>query len=205
MSDHKLYLYPIWLRIWHAVNAISIILLILTGISMQYSNVNYPIINFEASVYLHNLFGIITLINYMVFIVFNALTGNKKAYKLHYKGLIERLTIQAKYYISGYFKGEPKPFPISKENKFNPLQKVAYVSTMYVLVPLVIITGIALLFPEMIIENFLKGSGIRITAIFHASLGFLISLFLFVHLYVASVGKHPLKNYKSIMNGYHED
>jgi len=47
-------------------------------------------------------------------------------------------------------------------------------------------------------------SGIFMTAIFHASLGFLVSIFLVVHLYVASIGKHPLNNFKSIINGYHD-
>lgn len=205
MSDHKLYLYPVWLRVWHAINALSIIILIITGISMQYSNINYPIINFQSAVFFHNLFGVITLINYIAFIIVNSLTDNKKAYTLTLKGLKDRLIRQSQYYLSGYFKGEPKPFPVSKNDKFNPLQKVAYVSTMYILVPLVIITGVALLYPEIIIEKFLKTSGIRLTAIFHASLGFLISLFLFVHLYVASVGKHPFRNYRSIVTGYHED
>ncbi|MFB6340257.1 cytochrome b/b6 domain-containing protein [Saccharicrinis sp. FJH62] len=205
MSDHKLYLYPKWLRVWHGINALSIIMLIATGISMQYSNINYPIINFKYAVPFHNLFGVITLINYLAFIVINSVTGNRKAYKLHFKGLINRLIKQSQYYLSGYFKGEPKPFPVSKTEKFNPLQKVAYVTAMYLLVPLVILTGLALLFPEVIIERFLKTSGIRLTAIFHASLGFLISLFLFIHLYVASVGKHPFRNYRSIITGYHED
>ncbi|MFB6317808.1 cytochrome b/b6 domain-containing protein [Saccharicrinis sp. FJH54] len=205
MSDHKLYLYPKWLRVWHGINAVSIITLIATGISMQYSNLNYPIINFQSAVFFHNLFGVITLINYLVFVIVNSLTDNKKAYKLQFKGLIERLMVQSQYYLSGYFKGEPKPYPVSKTEKFNPLQKVAYVVTMYVLVPLVIITGVSLLFPEVIIENVLKTSGIRLTAIFHASLGFFISLFLFIHLYVASVGKHPFRNYRSIVTGYHED
>lgn len=205
MGNHKIYLYPIWLRIWHGLNAIGILVLIVTGISMQYSNINYPIINFRYAVYLHNFFGVLVAANYLLFIVLNLLSDNGKAYKLQLKGLINRLTIQSQYYLRGYFKGEPKPFPISKDNKFNPLQRVAYVSTMYVLVPLVIITGIALLFPEFIIESVFKTSGIKLTAIFHSALGFLISLFLIIHIYVASVGKNPLKNYRSIITGYHEE
>jgi thiosulfate reductase cytochrome b subunit len=75
---------------------------------------------------------------------------------------------------------------------------------MFLFVPGLIITGLALLFPEMIIENVYSISGIFMTAILHASLGFLVSIFLIVHLYVASIGKHPLKNFKSILTGYHD-
>ncbi len=205
MGDHKLYLYPIWLRIWHALNAIAIIILIVTGISMQYSNPEFAIIQFDMAVLLHNIAGIFTCINYIFFIVFNGITANGKAYAITGKGLVDRLSRQSKYYMTGYFNGEPKPFPVSKENKFNPLQKVAYVVAMYVLIPLLVITGIALLYPEVILENVLKVSGIKLTALLHASLGFLISMFLVIHIYVASVGKHPLRNYRSIVNGYHEE
>lgn len=205
MSDHKIYLYPLWVRIWHGINALSIICLIATGISMQYSSIDYPIIRFDRAVLLHNIFGVLTAVNYVVFVVANLFTGNAKAYIFNVKGLIQRLVIQGNYYLFGYFKGDPKPFPISKEQKFNPLQKLAYTGTMYLFVPIVIITGFSLLFPETIFENVLGFSGIKITAITHASFGFLISVFLIIHLYVASVGKKPLKNFRSIVNGFHEN
>lgn len=205
MSGEKLYLYPKWLRIWHGINALSIIILIISGISMQYSSVENPLLGFELAVYLHNIFGVITAVNYLFFFIANLMTSNGKAYLLKMKGLVERLMLQSKYYLYGYFKGEAKPFPISRDNKFNPLQRVAYVSAMYGFVPLVIITGLALLYPEIIIERVLGSSGIMLTAVLHATMGFLISLFLIIHLYVASVGKSPFKNYKSIVSGYHED
>ncbi|MGF7138479.1 cytochrome b/b6 domain-containing protein [Roseimarinus sediminis] len=205
MSGEKLYLYPKWLRIWHGINALSIIILIISGISMQYSSVENPLLSFELAVYLHNIFGVITAVNYLFFFIANLTTSNGRAYLLKMKGLVERLILQSKYYLFGYFKGEAKPFPISRDNKFNPLQRVAYVSAMYGFVPLVIITGLALLYPEIIIERVLGSSGIMLTAILHATMGFMISLFLIIHLYVASVGKNPFKNYKSIVSGYHED
>lgn len=205
MEQHKIYLYPKWLRIWHGINALCIILLILTGISMQYSGVEYPFMRFDTAVSLHNFAGVLVSLSYLSFVVGNIVSNNGKQYKIEKKGYIERLITQSKYYLFGYFKGEVKPFPISSENKFNPLQRTSYVVAMYILVPLVVISGIALLYPEMIIESFLNIGGIQLTAIFHSIMGFLISLFLIIHLYVASVGKHPLKNYRSIISGYHED
>jgi thiosulfate reductase cytochrome b subunit len=204
MEPNKLYLYPKWLRAWHGVNAICIIMLIATGISMQYSDPNYPFIPFGTAILLHNIFGIIAIISYTLFLLGNLFTSNGKQYIIRTKGLVKRLVKQSQYYLTGYFKDEPKPFPISKERKFNPLQSVAYTSAMYVLMPIVIITGIALLFPEFIISEVFNTSGILLTAILHASAGFFISLFLIIHLYVASVGKHPLRNYKSMIDGYHE-
>jgi thiosulfate reductase cytochrome b subunit len=201
--EGKLYLYPVWLRIWHAINAIGIIILIISGLNMQFSEAWFSILNFKIAVNIHNVSGVIVSVSYLLFFLGNIFTGNKKYYRIKPKGLRKRLLKQAKYYLFGMFKGEQAPFPISEKRKFNPLQKYSYVAVMYLFVPLVIITGIALLFPEIIIEDVYSISGISLTAISHAILGFIISIFLFVHIYVASIGKSPINNYKSIITGWH--
>ena len=203
-AENKIYFYPIWLRIWHGINALGILILIITGINMQYSNPKFELINFQFTVNLHNIAGILVALNYLLFFTGNILTSNKKYYRLKLKGLLKRLTLQIGYYTSGLFKHEQPPFPLSEKRKFNPMQKVSYLIVMYFFVPGLIITGLGLLFPETIIENVYSVSGIFLTAIFHASLGFLVSIFLIVHLYVASIGKNPLNNFKSILNGYHD-
>lgn len=202
-SESKLYFYPVWLRIWHGINALGILILIVTGINMQYSTPKFELMNFDLAVNLHNIFGIVVAVNYLLFVFGNLLTSNKKYYKLKLKGLFNRMNLQIGYYTSGMFKNEQPPFPLSEKRKFNPMQKISYLVVMFLFVPGLIITGLALLFPETIIENVYSISGIFLTAIFHATLGFLISIFLVVHLYVASIGKNPLNNFKSILNGYH--
>jgi len=160
--------------------------------------------DFELAVNLHNIFGITVTLNYLLFFIGNMMTSNKKYYRLKMKGLIKRLILQVNYYTSGMFKNENPPFPLNEKRKFNPMQKVTYLLAMYILVPGLIITGLALLFPETIIEEVYSLSGIFMTAVLHASLGFLVSIFLVIHLYVASIGKHPLNNFKSIIDGYHD-
>jgi len=204
MSENKIYFYPIWLRIWHGINALCILILIITGISLQFSYPGFEIINFNLAVNLHNIAGILLATNYLLFFIGNIATGNGRYYRLKLKGLFKKILLQADYYTSGMFKNQPHPFPLSEKRKFNPMQKVMYVAVMYFLVPGVIITGLALLFPETIIADVYSVSGIFITAIFHASMGFLISIFLVDHLYVCTIGKHPLHNFKSMINGYHE-
>lgn len=203
-SESKIYFYPVWLRIWHGINALGIIILIFTGISLQYSNPDFHLINFKLAINLHNIAGILVTLNYLLFFFGNMLTSNKKYYRLKLKGLAKRLKLQAMYYTSGMFKNQQPPFPLSEKRKFNPMQKVSYIFTMYLFVPGLILTGLALLFPETIIKEVYSFSGIFLTAVLHSSLGFLVSIFLVVHLYVASIGKHPSRNFKSILNGYHD-
>ena len=124
-SESKIYFYPVWLRIWHGINALGILILIITGINMQYSNPQLELMNFNLAVNLHNIAGIMVTVNYLVFFFGNMLTSNKKFYRLKLKGLIKRLTLQVMYYTSGLFKNEKAPFPLSEKRKFNPMQKVS--------------------------------------------------------------------------------
>jgi len=201
-ENTKLYFYPFWLRIWHAVNAVGIILLIITGISMQ-SGFETSFIEFSLAVNLHNISGVVISLNYLLFFVGNFVTKNVKFYLIKPQGFLKRPMKQAYYYAYGMFRGMKPPYPLSEKRKFNPLQKYAYVSVMYLFVPFVIISGFALLFPETIIEQIYSISGIFLTAVLHSAVGFFISVFLIIHLYVASIGKSPVENFKSIITGWH--
>ena len=201
-KTEKIYFYPVWLRIWHGINALGIIILIITGISMQ-SSLNTPLIGFSLTVNLHNISGVVITLSYFVFFIGNMVTNNGKYYLIKIKGFFKNPIKQGIYYAWGMFHGEKAPFPLSEKRKFNPLQKYSYVLVMYFAVPGVILTGIALLFPELIIEEVYGFSGIFLTAILHSALGFFISIFLIIHIYVASIGKSPLENFKSIISGWH--
>jgi thiosulfate reductase cytochrome b subunit len=204
MSEEKIYLYPRWIRLWHTLNAIFCLFLILSGISMQFSNPKVPLIRFDIAVSIHNIFGILLIINYFIFFAGNIFTWNGKHYKIAFRGFYLRIISQFRYYTGGIFKGENPPFPISKEVKFNPLQQFSYVLVMYILVPIVAITGLGLLYPDVIPTNLMGISGLHLTDLFHILMGFIISLFMFVHIYFCTIGKTPTSNFKGMITGYHE-
>lgn len=199
-----MYLYPVWLRIWHATNAILFLILIVTGLSMQYSPKENPLIGFSTAISLHNIAGILLIIGYVIFLVANFLSHNFRHYILWPRSLFARLKKQAIYYSYGIFKGETAPFPITEDNKFNPLQKLSYVGVMYLLLPISIVTGLALLFPEFIFHKFLGMNGTMLTALLHMLVGFLLTLFLLIHLYFATLSKKRFANFKSMITGWHE-
>jgi thiosulfate reductase cytochrome b subunit len=203
MSE-KIYLYPIWVRLWHALNAILIILLIISGVSMQYTDPSNPFIRFDIAVKMHNISGIILTVNYLFFLLGTFITPNGKYYQLTLKGLVPRLIKQFTYYTFGIFKHEKAPFPVTKDSKFNPLQQFTYVIAMFMLVPIVIVTGWALLYPEVVLTKFLSGSGLRVNDFIHVIIGFFVSFFMFVHVYFCTIGASFVSNFKSMINGFHE-
>ena len=202
--EQKIYIYPGYIRIWHLMNALFFLVLILTGISMQYSNPDAPLLSFRVSVELHNISGIGLTISYLVFIIGNTLSGNRKHYRIQWKGLWEKMMKQARYYLLGYFKKEEHPFPITEEMKFNPLQAVTYAMAMYLGVPLICLTGIGLLFPETVLDQIFGLSGFLIADLIHVITGFLLSIFMIIHIYLCTIGLKPMRNFRAIFTGWHE-
>lgn len=201
-----MYLYPIWVRLWHVINALMILILIVTGLSMQYTDKQqyYLVVSFSRAVKWHNVAAIILTVNYIFYVVSNVVTGNGKYYKLQKENFVKDLLTQLRYYAFGMFKGEKHPFPVTLERKFNPLQKLSYVLAMYVAIPLVIISGMGLLFPETVLNRFLGVSGLILTDILHITMGFFVSVFLIIHIYTCTLGKKPTTLFKSMVSGYHE-
>lgn len=202
--ENKLYLYPGLIRIWHVLNALMILLLIISGLSMQYSDPANPFIRFDLAVSLHNITGIILIFNYLLFFYGNTISKNGRHYRIQLKGLMERLMVQFRYYTYGVFKNEPAPFPVTKKMKFNPIQQVTYFITMYVFMPLIFLTGLPMLFSGAFIRQLLGSQAFFVTDILHITVGFFLSIFLVIHVYFCTFGAKPTSNFKSIVTGYHE-
>lgn len=205
MATVKLYLYPVWIRIWHVINAIMFLLLIFTGIALHFSGTEISLISFKASVAIHNVAAIIVTFNYGVFVIGNMVTKNGGFYRKWRKNLVVNLWKQFVFYAVGIFKKEAHPFPITEKQKFNPLQKFAYVIAMYFGMPLLIISGLALMFPDLIAYKVFNVSGMIFYDVLHVVVGFVLSLFLLIHLYTCTLGDKPGTLFKSMINGYHEE
>lgn len=204
VMEGKIYLYPVWVRLWHWVNAILCLLLIITGVSMQYSDPQYPFMRFDWAVGIHDITGILLSASYVLFIFGNLFTSNGNQYLFRIKGYFRNVTRQFIYYSVGMFKGENPPFEITVNNKFNPLQRFSYVVIMYITMPVIIITGWILLYPEYLLHNKMGNHAIHFTDIVHVIFGFIVSLFFVIHVYFCTIGHKPWSNFLSMFNGYHE-
>ena len=200
-----MYLYPRWVRAWHVINALLFIGLIGTGLSMQYTDKENPsyMVGFAMAVKWHNFAALLLTLNYILFVTGNLLTRNGRYYKIYRENFIRDLVKQLKYYSRGMFRGEKHPFPVTEESKFNPLQKVSYILAMYIAFPLLIISGIGLLFPEITITSFFGVSGLILTDILHITMGFFLSIFMIIHIYTCTLGSKPTSLFWGIISGYH--
>lgn len=201
-----MYLYPRWIRIWHALNAVLFIILIITGLSMQYTGKTHAsyVVGFAKAVKWHNYAALLLTMNYIFFVTGNLLTINGRYYKIEKGEFSENLKKQLIYYAFGMFKGEKHPFPVTEKRKFNPLQKVTYILAMYVALPLLIISGVGLLLPEITIRSIFGVSGLILTDVLHITMGFLLTLFLVIHIYTCTLGAKPTSLFWGMISGYHQ-
>jgi|YNPMSStandDraft_1061717.scaffolds.fasta_scaffold00594_18 thiosulfate reductase cytochrome b subunit len=199
----KVYMYPGWLRFWHWINAILFLLLILSGVSMQYSDSSSLLVPFQYAIVIHNVCGVLLSGVFLYYLYFNIKTRNYKQYIPQIRGAKEMYIKQMKYYLSGVFKGEPHPFETSPENKFNPLQRLTYFLVMFLATPGIIITGWLLMFPELAPEQIMGMGGVWPMALLHITIGFFLNLFFVGHIYLATHGETIGANFKAMINGWH--
>lgn len=200
----RLYLYPVWLRIWHWLNAIFFSVLIFTGLSMYYANESDFFLSFDAARLLHNISGITVTFLFVIYVVLNIFSGNFKHYIPKLNGLPERMVKQGRFYLYGIFRGEDHPYHATKDNKFNPLQQLTYFAIMFFMFPIVIISGWFLFFPEYAPEEIMGMGGVWPMVITHITFGFIMSVFMFGHIYLATHGDTIFANFISMFTGYHE-
>ncbi len=203
MND-ALYLYPGWLRAWHWLNALLFLALILSGASMHFAGSGW-LLDFSLARPVHNVAGILLTLGWIGFIVGNLTTGNGRHYRLQWRGFLQRLVAQARYYGYGIFRNEPHPFHPSTEMKFNTLQQLTYLGVMYLLMPLLILSGWAFLFSVYLPETLFGMGGVWIVAMTHLTIAYLLALFVLSHIYIISTGETLWTNMRAMLTGWHRE
>ena len=116
----KIYLHPMPIRIWHWINAISFIVLFITGLQIRYRDI-FNIMKFKPAVDLHNIVGFVLIFNFFIWLVYYLFTGKIRIYipPLSVKKFITGAIRQARYYGYGILMGEENPHHSTPDNKFN--------------------------------------------------------------------------------------
>ena len=203
MSD-RIYLLPLWIRIWHWSNALLIITLAVTGISLHFADPKLPLVEFALAARIHDIAGLALVALYVFFVVANIVTGNWWQYVPKPPGVLERCVKQGRWYMLGIFKGEPHPYRVSEEANFNAMQAIAYWMIMYVVMPVMLLTGLLFLYPEFAPDRFFGFDGLLPVAILHYLTGAVIIMFMIAHIYLGTTGKTATSMFKTMFTGWYE-
>ena len=200
----KIYLHPLPIRIWHWVNALGFIILILTGANIR-NIIN--IFSVETAVEIHSWLGFILLANYCIWFFYYILTMNIKIYipPIHHPiEFAKKALTQAKFYGWGIMVGDQNPHHSTPEHKFNPMQQVSYLMIMALLIPVQIITGLFLWDPKLF-SPIVNLVGIQVFDAVHVFLWIFFSAFIIVHFYLATLGHTTWAHIIAMFTGFEEE
>jgi thiosulfate reductase cytochrome b subunit len=194
----KVYMYARFERLWHWLQAILVITLILTGFDVHG---NWNIFGFENAVTIHNFCGWSLFYLYLAAFLWHVTTKNWR----QYIPTTDHLMDQIRYYMIGIFKGEPHPVEKTPENKMNPLQRLTYLGLVLVLLPAQIVTGFLYMYYGN--PNAFLGTTETLwsPAIIHTAIAFLVLSFIIGHVYMTTTGHTIFANIKAMITGWEEE
>ncbi len=200
MKKENIPLHPLSIRIWHWINALIVLVLIITGTELRFTDIKI-FSDYGFVVALHKYAGYLLTVSFLFWIAAYQFLGGFAGHYLVSIKDVRSLPAQAVFYLYGYFRGGPNPFSATAETRFNVLQKIAYSFIMFIATPVIILSGI--IFGN--IMDFYRIvhqlGGLRIIDAIHVITGYVFIIYLFVHLYMATLGKNIFSHTKSMFTG----
>ena len=200
----RIHLHPLPLRIWHWANALMVILLLITGIELRIPGVAALPINSPA-LRVHRYVGWSMTISYLFWFFYSLMSGNLSRHYVIRGGDLKGMFRQVKFYLFSIFRGEENPFRASPDERFNPLQKLAYGTVMCVFTPIIVVTG--LFFSDILFfrKYILLLNAVKVLDAIHVIVAYMFVLYLIVHIYMATSGRKASSHIKAMIVGYEEE
>ena len=201
----KVYLHPLPVRIWHWLNALGFVLLIITGFQLRYADL-FGMMSFESAVKLHNWIGFVLIANWFLWFFYYLTSDKVTNYHpdLDAASFFQRYFRQAGYYSWGYFQGEERPHKVVPHDKFNPMQKLTYQFIMFITAPITFLTGLMMWDVQRFSGLIELVGGIRVVNTVHVIMFILFVFFIVIHAYMGFLGAKPSSHYKEMITGYEE-
>lgn len=185
---------PLWLRVWHWTIALLFVILAITGLVLTYSTSDFALIDYALADTLHQVTGIAFSALFALFVVAVAVTGHWRRYRRQWQGLWARIRLHGANVVKAPAGrgGETTEFPPSRVEATRGLlflcQQFLSIASVLILSPLLVVTGLVLLFPELAPEAVGGLAGLWTFAIAHYWAGLIGLVFLVFHAYISTVG-----------------
>jgi thiosulfate reductase cytochrome b subunit len=203
MKTKAVYMYDAYRRFWHWLQTTAIVILLFTGLVIHRPDI-FGIFSFRGMVTIHNVLAAILVINALLSVFYHLTTGRMQEYIPRPYGFFDDAIVQAKYYISGIFKGEPHPLDKSPDSRMNPIQKLTYFGILMVLLPLQMLTGALMWGVQRWPAIAGWFGGLPVLAPFHSLVAWLFATFIVVHVYMTTTGATPLEAIRAMVTGWED-
>ncbi|ABB24060.1 MAG: cytochrome B [Pelodictyon luteolum] len=196
----KIYLYARFQRFWHWMQALIIFGLLFTGMEVHGL---FKIMGYEAAFHVHNFFAV-ALLSFIVLAFFWYITTGDFRQYLTEGNLVEKILMQARYYVIGIFRNEPHPFKKNEISRLNPLQRITYLGLTLVGLPLQIIFGFIYYYFNELVDLGMNPAWLEPVAHIHTLLAYLLIGFVVMHVYMTTTGHTVTSNIKAMITGWEE-
>jgi thiosulfate reductase cytochrome b subunit len=199
----RIYVHPLPVRIWHWLNAVGFVVMIVTGIQIRYVGM-IDMMSFRAAVNLHNWTGFLLIANFFIWLLFYLFSDKIKVYHpelsptKHFRASFRQL----QYYGYGIFRGDPNPHHVSAYRKFNPMQSMLYQVIMLLVVPIQFCTGILLWDLKRFSGAVELLGGVRVVDTVHVLIFIFFTSYILIHAYLGTLGHTPSAHFKEMFTGY---
>ena len=200
----RTYLHPLPLRIWHWLNALLVVILLITGIQLRIPGIASLRPN-DPALLVHKYAGWAIAVSFVIWLVYGLVVDHLSHHYSIRRRDLKGVFSQAKFYLVSIFRGEENPFRPSPEDKFNPLQKLAYGAIMCLFTPILVVTG--LLYSDILFfrKYILLWNVAGVLDAIHVIGAYVVALYLVVHIYMATLGQTAFSHIKAMIVGYEEE
>ena len=205
-KDSELYINPLPVRIWHWLNALGFVALILTGTQIRYADM-FNVMTFETAIKTHNWVAFAVIANYFVWLGFYLFSDRITVYhpELNFRKFFDKAFKQIMYYGYGIFRGAKSPHKVLPYDKFNPMQSITYQIVMLLVVPIQFVTGLMM----WDIKRF-EGvigilGGLEVVNTVHVLIYIFFISFTMIHAYMGALGHTPATHFREMFTGFEEE
>jgi len=200
----RTYLHPLPLRIWHWLNALLVVILLITGAQLRIPGIASLRPN-DPALMVHKYAGWAMAVSFVIWLVYGLVSDHLRRHYVMRRRDLKGVFSQARFYLFSIFRGEENPFLPSPEEKFNPLQKLAYGAIMGLLTPVLVVTG--LLYSDILFfrKYILLWDIVGVLDAIHVIGAYVFALYLVVHVYMATLGRTAFSHIKAMIVGYEEE
>ncbi|RMH00044.1 MAG: hypothetical protein D6706_04555 [Chloroflexi bacterium] len=203
VKTKTVYMYTVYERLWHWLQAAAIFILVFTGLIIHKPDM-FGLFSFPYVVQVHNVIGFLLLANAFLAVFYHLVSGEIKQFIPQPRGFFNQAVVQATFYLRGIFKGEEHPFAKTPQKKLNPLQQITYFGLLNVLLPLQVITGVIIWGMQTWPHLAERLGGLPVLAPIHSLVAWLFASFIVMHMYLTTTGHTPLASIKAMIDGWDE-
>ncbi|MBM3299823.1 MAG: cytochrome b/b6 domain-containing protein, partial [Deltaproteobacteria bacterium] len=190
-SSNGIEAFPVPVRAWHWVHGLCFVLLILTGTQLRLPDTAPIFATFLNAVNLHNLAGVILILNYAFWIAYHVWKRTLRArYIVPSPQPVKDFVEAIHFYAYQMFVGEERRNGSIGPTDLDPVERFFFFVLMLILLPIQMLTGILLYDVHKMMPVIRMLGGLRVVDAIHVIGAYLLVSSLVIHVYL-----HTLKRY----------